>query len=56
MRKELLGKSSGPLLQERHFHNRECVEVEVVSAVRLRVDDKIFFVVVTKAAEYLCAC
>lgn len=41
MRTQLLGKSSGLLLQEKHWHNCDCVKVEVVSVVRLHVDDKI---------------
>lgn len=41
MRIRFLGKSSGLLLQERHRHNCECLWVEVVSVVRLHVDDEI---------------
>lgn len=43
MRIQLLGRSSGLLLQERLRHNIECVKVEAVSVVRLHLDDKIFF-------------
>lgn len=42
MRIQLLGKSSGLVLQERHWQNSECVKVEVVSVVRRRIDDTIF--------------